>query len=142
MSDDEKRGPKDRGRFLRADFVLRHDRELVERLLEEPDDVLREIDLEEDDLACTEEAHEAFGRARRFRDEIERIDEGDEGMRTLLPRVARTARENFEGGLTVEKDPFGLRFTERVDPRAGELTATGSGTITFGGLDGDADVDG
>ncbi len=65
-----------------------------------------------------------------------------ENILEVLPKIPDIAKENFGDDVAFRKIPFGIRFMDKVKETLDKLTATASGTITFGGLDTDADIDG
>lgn len=125
---------------LIVDYLLQHDPGLVEKLLDNPKGVLERLKIDEAALKCTDEAHKAFERGESFSNEIKTL--GDISLVDALPEAKKIAHRIFGQNIVVEKIPFGLRFSERIRDISVDWTATGSGTITFGGLDGDTDIDG
>ena len=128
-----------RGKGLLFPFADREDYELGRQFLADPARFLRRAGLKLSDVACPEEAHEAFARAEEFANRAEGLQfkAGDLKVPKDLKRLAeRHFGKDFETALI----PFGLKFRERL-PRFGRepWTATASGTLTF--CDSDADLD-
>lgn len=121
-------------------YVLQHQPELIQQLLDNPTSVLKRVGVDEEAMKCPDEAHKAFNRGENFAKEVKALDVLN--LVDALPKIAEIAREIFGKDLIIAKAPFGLRFSERLRDIKFDWTATGSGTITFGGLDGDSDVDG
>jgi hypothetical protein len=118
-----------RGRLL-LEYALENDPELMGQLLDDPESVFERLGVDEEALKCTEEAHRALERAESLAQELEALGEGD--LVELLPKAGEIAREKLGSDLTVTKEPFGLRFREKVqDFGLPELTATGTVGGTF-----------
>jgi hypothetical protein len=101
------------------------------------------LGLTEKALLCTREEHDAFERSQEV---LKRIDQlGNINPITDLPKIVNVVESIFGKDFTVERDPFGLRFAERVKMPADGLgpgtTATGGYTWTWGGDDSSADHD-
>lgn len=123
-----------------VDHALRTNPELFEKFLAEPGGVLAELEASEDALGCPPEAHDALKRGEDAAAAVAAL--GDEEIIRALPKAVESIRKHLGSDAVIEKQPFGIRFAERVRTVAGfDWTATASGTITFSGWDKDADVD-
>lgn len=126
---------------LLVDYALQHQPELIQQLLEDPSSFLERLGLDEEDLKCPEEAHQAFARGEAIVEGAKAL--GDISLADAFPKITELVRQQFGQDATVSKEPFGLRFSEKVrDVGRLAFTATGTYKITFGGLDHSGDVDG
>lgn len=128
------------GSRMMLEHSLQHRPELLRELVQNPSAVLRRLGASERDLVCTDKAHEAYARGERFASEVKAM--GELGPADALPKMATIARTVFGRDFVVEKEPFGIRFSERVRDLGLEWTATGTVRCTFGGLECGGDVDG
>jgi hypothetical protein len=89
------------------------------------------------DLACPPAAHEALARGKSLASDIEKmaIKPDTSSMSQLKDVVAKHFGDTYDVSLI----PFGLKFREKAN-LSGDITASGTATITF--ADSDADVDG
>ena len=127
---------KGKGAFFPA-FV--NDRHVLGReFLRSPSEFAKRHGVDPDDLKCPPEAHAAFERGSDFAEKVKAADlqPDDESMEELQ----QLARASFGDDFAVSLIPFGLQFREPANIVGADITATGSGTITW--LDTDADVDG
>ena len=127
---------KRRGAFFPS--VADDSEALGKKFLESPSAFSKELGMDPEDLKCPPEAHEAFVRAEAFAAKAKAagFEPDDKSMAGLKELAAESFGEDFRVSLV----PFGLQFREPANLVAADLTATGSGTVTW--LDTDADVDG
>ncbi len=111
---------------------------LGKEFLESPKKFAARFGMEPEDLACPPEAHDAFARGEKFAEKakVSGFQPDEESMAQLKD----LAKDSFGDDFVVSLIPFGLQFREPANLVAADLTATGSGTVTW--LDTDADVDG
>ena len=112
---------------------------LGREFVEDPKAFLRRTGLRPRDLICRQEVHDAMARGEAFTEAVFALGGTAIDMKMLEP-VKRLAAKHLGADYEVAVIPYGLKFRERVDFRAGgEGTVTGSGTITF--CDKDVDTD-
>ncbi|MDX1502877.1 MAG: hypothetical protein R3325_11000 [Thermoanaerobaculia bacterium] len=111
---------------------------LGREFLEDPKKFLRSNGLRAADLECRPEVHAAIERGEKFGDAVLGLGGTATDIKMLEP-LKKLAAEHFGENYEVAMVPYGLKFRERARFQ-NDLTATGSGTITF--CDKDADVDG
>jgi len=105
--------------------------------LASPEQFARSHGLNAGDLSCPDVAHQAFRRGEQFAHDVAAsgVSPDAKSMEVLKGLAAK----HFGGSYEVALVPFGLKFREKAKTQ-GEITASGTGTVTF--LDTDADVDG
>jgi hypothetical protein len=119
--------------------MLENHPKLVRQFIHDPNSVLEQLGIEKTAIKCTDEVHSALKRGEDFIKAVK--DLGDIDTINALPKISDIAKDKLGNDFLVEVIPFGLRFSENVQ-QTEEITGSGTGTVTFGGLDGDADVDG
>jgi hypothetical protein len=125
---------------LRLDYALETRPELLDRLLEDPREVLDAVGVDEAALLCTDEAHDSLERSQKIAERANEIGTAD--VAETLPRLRGVITDGFGSNVQTMKVPFGIRFMERVEGVQGmELTGTGTVECTFG-LECKGDVDG
>lgn len=112
--------------------------EFAREFLASPDKFMKKRGLSLANAACPPEAHAAFKRGETFAAQAKRAGIGTDAA--SIKRLRALAAKNFGRGYGVSMIPFGLRFRERIDVLKADITASGTGSITW--LDTDADVDG
>ncbi len=126
--------------YLHFNYLVENSPSVLEDFANDPIKTLERYGISEDAIACTEEEHKAFERAETFSQRITEI-EGSNPIHAL-PKVVDVAREVFGKDVKIAREPFGLRFIERItNPIGKETTASATGTISFGGYDTDMDGD-
>jgi hypothetical protein len=124
----------------RVDYALENHPALLDRLLEEPAAVLKELGVEESALACPDLAHAAYDRSSAVADKANAI--GDVSLVEALPKLGDVIRDGLGPEFDTYRLPFGLGFREPVMGGTGmDVTGTGSVECTFG-LECKPDVDG
>lgn len=114
--------------------------QLGRQFLDDPKGFLRRTNLRPSDLVCRGEVHAAIKRGEAFTDAVFALGGTATDIKMLAP-VKELAAKHFGQDFEVAMIPYGLKFRERLKlTRGDDLTATGSGTITF--CDKDVDVDG
>ncbi len=127
---------KGKGAFFPA--LANDSDKLGKEFLDSPKKFASRFGMNTEDLKCPPEAHEALTRGEKFAAQVKAsgFQPDDESM-VELKELAKT---NFGDDFNVSLIPFGLQFREAANLVGADLTATGSGTVTW--LDTDADVDG
>jgi hypothetical protein len=112
------------------DYLLESHPELLRRLVDDPDAVLRELGVGEENLWCPPVAHDALERGGRVAAAAERLT----GPLTAnLPQLRGAVEAEFGAAFAAAKIPFGVRFAEEVRASGNaELTGTASVECTFG----------
>lgn len=103
-----------------------------------PERFAKKVGLDPKQLACPNIVHEAFGRGQAFAEAAVAAEIAPD--KRSMTKLKKLATKHLGRDYDVSLVPFGLKFREKVASVSGEITATGTGTVTF--LDGDADVDG
>lgn len=142
----KKRPNKKKSRARRRDktqgFILpfagEENTTLGKEFLDDPKRFLRHNGLRASDLECRPEVHAAIKRGEKFAEAVFELGGTATDIKMLKP-LKSLAAKHFGRDYEVAMVPFGLKFRERAN-FGNDLTATGSGTITF--CDKDADVDG
>lgn len=112
------------------DYLLEHRPELLGRLVVNPDEVLRELNLDEAALRCPPEAHDALARGQQVADAASELDDSD--IAEAIPQLRNTVENAFGLKFETVKIPFGIRFAEEVRPsNSATLTGTASVECTF-----------
>jgi hypothetical protein len=116
---------------LKFDNLISNNPELLNDFIKEPQKILDKIGISESALLCTANEHAAFDRAEKLSKKIE--DLGDINPIKDLPRIVQIVESTFSDGFSVMREPFGLRFSEKVKSQGTDVTATGTWHITWGG---------
>lgn len=112
-----------------VEYTLESNPDLLKSFVQNPQPFLDELQIDEQALVCTDEAHRAVARAEKVRAALQK--QGSASVTELLPRASEAVAKAFGEDYTVEKIPFGVRFCEPVKEARLGLTATGSIGIEF-----------
>jgi len=123
----------------KSGIVVPSAEQLGREFMKSPELFARARGLTVDQLECPDEVHHALTRAESLSKDIQGASIGmdNASMQKLDGIVSRRFGADHEVALV----PFGLQFREKIKPHSLDITATGTGTITFK-TDGDGpDVD-
>ena len=111
--------------------------DLGREFLESPEAFAKANGLDPEKLECPPEAHAALDRANALGLDV--MAAGIKPDSASMGKLREIVSQHFGSDFEVSLVPFGLKFREKLGTQAIDITATGSGTITW--LDTDADVD-
>lgn len=111
--------------------------DLGRKFMESPEAFAEANGLDPEKLSCPPEAHAAFDRANALGKDVAAAGIGPDSA--SMEKLQEIVSKHFGSDFDVSLVPFGLKFREKLGTEATEITATGSGTVTW--VDTDADVD-
>lgn len=117
-------------------LVVGENEKLLKRFVHDPKEILRELEISEESIRCTDKAHEALKRSDEVSKRVQEISDKTNSLIDGLPQATKIIEESFGKDFEVSIEPFGIKFSEAI-VELGGIVDTGTGTVggTFAWLD-------